>query len=187
MTRRQIKYDNAVQSIISGSLDLESKANLKEINNSNYILYLNELKNLYEQYDIEIKQTEYRNNNIQNKPNNSRNRNNKNIKIIHYGHSIEECYYNPFNKNNKNKNTTNIYNNNKNNINNQIKFHSSKINEYNSEYSSNTNYDYISFTRNISLLQNNINYHGTGLNLTNNINQLNNIQNSNDKNNNLSK
>ena len=29
--------------------------------------------------------------------------------------------------------------------------------------------------------------HGTGLNLTNNINQLNNIQNSNDKNNNLSK
>jgi len=29
MTRRQIKYDNAVQSIISGSLDLESKANLK--------------------------------------------------------------------------------------------------------------------------------------------------------------
>jgi len=87
MTRKQIKYDNAVQSIISGSLDLETKAYLKgcrtayqmidrlkkqfyksgesllnllmqkikilEINNNNYILYLNELKNLFEQYDIE--------------------------------------------------------------------------------------------------------------------------------------
>ena len=31
----------------------EKKKNL-EINNSNYILYLNELKNLYEQYDIEM-------------------------------------------------------------------------------------------------------------------------------------
>jgi len=31
----------------------KKKKNL-EINNSNYILYLNELKNLYEQYDIEM-------------------------------------------------------------------------------------------------------------------------------------
>ena len=148
------------------------------------------------------KQTIYKNNNNQNKPNNSRNKNNKNIKSKHCllckkdGHIIEECYYNPFNKNNKNKNTINKYNNNKNNINNKNKFHSYKINENNSEYSSDTNDDYINFTGNISVLKNNIKCNnlktnnkyttwiidsGTGLNLTNNINQLNNIQNSNDK------
>ena len=40
----------------------------------------------------------------------------------------------------------------KNNINNKNKFHSSKINENNSEYSSDTNDDYINFTGNISVL-----------------------------------
>jgi len=87
MKRKQIKYDYAVQTIISSSLDTESKKYLKgcrtayqmierlkkqfyksreslinllnqkikklEISNNNYILYLNELKTLFEQYDFE--------------------------------------------------------------------------------------------------------------------------------------
>ena len=87
MKRKQIKYDYAVQTIISSSLDTESKKYLKgyrtayqmierlkkqfyksreslinllnqkikklEISNNNYILYLNEQKTLFEQYDFE--------------------------------------------------------------------------------------------------------------------------------------